>query len=244
MVAAAAELLQLSPDLLQQVVGRLDPRSILRVTVTNKHVRRIVLPWYADLRRMYIMDHILPAVIGPVVSYHEDPDYNSDDSMAEAFTGTVQITVNRAVLDNVILQVPNISGEEVWMGLQLSKEDVQHFLSQVLASADGPAQEMHWPYMSVLLKYRFHLAIKDMLAPDCIQLSTAYFAVLVHSLATHLKSGLMSHPRRVYHPSSYSAKISFAACFEYHSTSLYRRLRVPNLYNTLLPPLFEPVLFL
>jgi len=130
------------------------------------------------------------------------------------------------------------------MGLQLSKEDVQHFLSQVLASADGPAQEMHWPYLSVLLKYRFHLAIKDMLAPDCIQLSTAYFAVLVQSLATHLKSGLMSHPRRVYHPSSYSAKISFAACFEYDSTSLYRRLRVPNLYNTLLPPLFEPVLFL
>ncbi len=124
MVAAAAELLQLSPDLLQQVVGRLDPRSILRLTVTNKHVRRLVLPWYADLRRKYIMDHILPAVIGPVVSYHEDPDYDSDDSMAEAFTGTVQITVSRAILDNVILQVPNISGEEVWMGLQLSKEDV------------------------------------------------------------------------------------------------------------------------
>ncbi len=247
MVAAAAELLQLSPDLLQQVVGRLDPRSILRLTVTNKYVRRIVLPWYADLRRKYIMDHILPAVIGPVVSYHEDPDYDSDDSMAEAFTGTVQITVSRAVLDNIILQVPNISGEEVWMGLQLSKEDVQHFLSQVLASADGPAQEMHWPYpasLSVLLKYRFHLAIKDMLAPDCIQLSTAYFAVLVQSLATHLKSGLISHPRRVYHPSSYSAKISFAACFEYDSISPYRRLWVPNLYKTLLPPLFEPVLFL
>jgi len=83
-----------------------------------------------------------------------------------------------------------------------------------------------------------------MLAPDCIQLSTAYFAVLVQSLATHLKSGLMSHPRHVHHPSSYSAKISFAACFEYDCTSFDRRLRVPNLYKALMGSLLEPVIFL
>ncbi len=247
MTAADAELLQLSPDLLHRVVGRLDPGSILRLTVTNKRVRKVVLPWYADLRRKYVMDHILDAVIGPVIPYHEGPNYDSDDSMAEDFTGTVQIAVSRAVLHNVIMQVPNISGEEVWMGLQISKEDVQQLLSQVLVAADEVAREVGSSYpaeQNVLLKYRFHLAIKDMLAPDCIQLSTAYFAVLVQSLATHLKSGLMSHPRHVHHPSSYNARISFAACFEYDSTSPDRRLRVPNLYKTLLEPLFEPVLFL
>ncbi len=246
MTAADTELLQLSPDLLHQVVGRLDPGSILRLTVTNKHVRKVVLPWYADLRRKYVMDHILPAVIGPVVSYHEGGNYDSDDSMAEDFTTTLQITVSRAVLHNVIMQVPNISSEEVWMGLQISEEDVQQFLSQVLVSADEVAREVRSPYPAeqhIQLKYRFHLAIEDMLAPDCIQLSTAYFAVMVQSLATHVKSGLMSHPRHVHHPSSCIARISFSVGFDFDSTSPYR-LRVPNLWKTLLPPLFEPVLFL
>ena len=249
MTAADAELLQLSPDLLHQVVGRLDPGSILRLTFTNKHVRKVVLPWYADLRRKYVMDHMIPAVIVPVIPYHEGPNYDSDDSMAAAedFTGSVQIDVSRAVLHNVIMQVPNISGEEVWMGLQISKEDVQKLLSHILVAADEVAREVGSSYpaqQNVLLKYRFHLAIKDMLAPDCIQLSTAYFAVLVQSLATYLKSGLMSHPRHVHHPSSYTARISFVACFEYDSISLSRDLRVPNLYKMLVTPLFEPVLFL
>ncbi len=256
MTAVDAELLQLSPDLLQQVVGRLDPGSILRLSVTNKHVRKVVLPWYADLRRKYVVDHILPAVIGPVIPYHDGPNYDSDDSTADDFTGTVQIAVSRAVLHNVIMQVPNISVEEVWMGLQISEEDVQQLLSQVLVLADEvtrqvrsnypalPAEQAFHTEQCFLLKYRFHLAIKDMLAPDCIQLSTAYFATLVQSLATHLKSGLMSHPRHVHHPSSYNVRFSFGSCFEYDSTSPYRRLWVPNLYKTLLPPLFEPVLFL
>ncbi len=245
MIAADAELLQLSPDLLQQVVGRLDPRSILRLTVTN---RKVVLPWYADLRRKYVMDHILPAVIGPVVPYHEGPDYDSDDSMAEDFNGTVQIAVSRAVLNNVIMQVPDISAEEVWMGLQISEEDLQQLVSQVLVSADELARKVpHSTYpveQYFKLQYRFNLAIKDMLAPDCIQLSTAYFAVMVQSLITHLKSGLMSHPRHVHHPSSHNAMISFVACFECDSTGPYCRLRVPNLNKTLLPQLFEPVFFL
>ena len=255
MTAVDPELLQLSPDLLQQVVGRLDPGSILRLTVTNKHVRKVVMPWYADLRRKYVMDHILPAVLGPVVPYHEDPDYDSDDSTADDFTGTVQIAVSRAVLHNVIMQVPNISVEEVWMGLQISEEDVQQLLPQILVSADEVERQVrakypaaqHFPIGQCFrLKYRFHLAIKDMLAPDCIQLSTAYFAVLVQSLATHLKSGLMSHPRHVHHPSSYNVNISFASYFDYDSTSPYRSLEVPNLYKTLLAlsPLFEPVIFL
>ena len=229
MTAADAKLLQLSPDLLHQVVGKLDPGSILRLSVTNKHVRKVVLPWYADLRRKYVFDHILPEAIGPVVPYREGPNYDSDDSMAdrmadlrEDFTGTVQIAVSQAVLRNVIMQVPNISGEEIWMGLRISEEDVQHLLSQVLVSADEVAREVRSPYPAMQnfqLQYTFHLAIKDMLAPDCIQLSTAYFAVMVQSLATHLKGGLMSHPRHVHHPSSYSARISFAVVFEFDSTS-------------------------
>lgn len=244
MTAADADVLQLPPDLLYQVVGRLDPGSILRLTVTNKHVRKVVLPWYADLRRRYVMDHIPPAVIGPVIPYHEGPNYDSDDSMPEDFTGTVQIAVSRAVLQNIIMQLPDISAEEVWMGLQIAEADLQQLLSQVLVSADELARPTHPAEQYFQLQYRFYLAIQDMLAPDCIQLSTAYFAVMVQSLITHLKGGLMSHPRHVHHPSSYNAMVSFVACFEYDSACPYRCLRVPNLDKTLLPQLSEPLFFL